>query len=191
MFEVISILLAVLRGRYPDLRQKSMPFSLAGLIIAPLAFVHLGPVEMAPLVSPIINPVILAAMMAGSMFLFYFYYWDIIKKRYRHPRAIMIGGMAMIGAIAFANVGGTVAVTFVTSALDYGLYDAGVDFFAVIRGEMSWDDYNARYYNLLVLKGGWILMSAWMNYMVFSTVDKDYIECGYRKLRKRFPRLPE
>jgi len=167
-----------------------MPFSLAGLIIAPLAFSHLGPSEMAPLVSPIINPLILAAIMAVSMFLFYFYYKDIIKMRYRYPKAILIGGMAMVGAIAFANVGGTVAITFVTSALDYGMYDAGFDFFAYIRGEISWEEYHERYYNLLVLKGGWTVMSTWMNYMVFSTVERDIIECTYRKLRKRFPRLP-
>jgi hypothetical protein len=189
---IISLIVALFRGDREGLRQKSMPFSLVLLIIEPLAFAQLSPNEMVPFVAPFLNPIVIAGILGASASLFYLYYKDIIKKRYKYPRLIMVGGMAVIAAMAFVKVEGTVAITFVTSALDYGLTTAAMDFLKVLTRELSWEAFDMQYHDLLVLKGGWIVISTWVNYMIYSTVTGDPIERFYYKtLRKQFPSLPK
>lgn len=192
MFTLLFLLIDLLSRNWEKLRQKSMPFTLALLIVEPFAFVHFKPNDLVPVVGPFLNPIIVGAIIAGSSFLFYWYYKDIIKRRYKYPRLSIIAGMAVVAALAFVQVEGTIAITFFTSVFDYGLVNAATDFLKVLGGEISWQAFDAQYHDLLALKIGWILISTWMNYVIFSTVTKDPVEeFYYKRLRKHLPRLPK
>lgn len=189
---MLNFIRAIIRRRPEDLRKASMPFSLAGIVIQFLGFAHLRPDDMVSIVDPFLNPFLIGGVMGTSMLLFYFYYSDIVRQRYRFPRATLIMGIIIIGAVSFFQVEVRVAIAFATSALDYNLSSAPFDLVTLFKGELSWSEFDARYRDLLVLELGWFGVFSCLTYMVFSTVGNDPIELFYyKKLRKRFPQLPK